>query len=322
MTAAGPGIGGQAAVAAVDVGGTSIKSAVVDLDGRILTHRSVPTRAADGPDAVVEAMRAAVRDLADGHDNVPIRAVGIVVPGIVDADAGIARFAANLGWHDVPVRDLVRSDTGLPTVLEHDVRAAGLAEATIGRTRGVADALVAVIGTGIAGSLRCSGETVRGATALAGELGHIPVYPDGELCPCGQRGCLERYASAAAIARAYRERTGRDVTSAELVALLPTDQAAAEVWERAMDALGIAFAACTMLLDPAVIVVSGGLAAAGPALLQPVRDALASRVVFRPPPPVETSVLADRAGILGAATLAARACGVTDFAAWIEAVCG
>lgn len=312
----------RAAVAAVDVGGTAIKSALVGLDGRILTRRSAATPVADGPGAVVAAVRAAVRALTTSGDTAPACAVGIVVPGIVDADAGVARFSANLGWRDVPLRELVRADTGLPTVLEHDVRAAGLAEATIGRTRGVDDALVAVIGTGIAASLRCAGRTVRGATVLAGELGHVPVFPGGEPCPCGQRGCLERYASAAAIARAYRERTGREVTTAQLVAQLPTDPVAASVWARAVDALAVALASSTMLLDPAVIVLSGGLAAAGPALLAPLRDALAARVRFRPPPPVEISALADRAGILGAATLAAQACGVTDFESWIEVIEG
>lgn len=313
---------GRSAVAAVDVGGTSIKSALVDLDGRIRVHRSAPTPAAEGPDAVVAAVRAAVRELTASRDGAPVSAVGIVVPGVVDGEAGIARFSANLGWRDVPFRELVRADTGLPTVLEHDVRAAGLAEATIGRTRGVDDALVAVIGTGIAASLRCAGRTVRGATVLAGEFGHIPVFPDGEPCPCGQRGCLERYASAAAIARAYRQRTGQELTTAQLVARLGTDPAAGEVWARAVDALALAFASATMLLDPAVIVISGGLAAAGAALLEPLRDALARRVTFRPPPQVQLSTLAERAGILGAATLAARACGVTDFESWVGAIGG
>lgn len=309
-----------AAVAAVDVGGTSIKSALVGLDGRILSHMATATPAADGPAAVVAAVRAAVRTLTTSDHTAPACAVGIVVPGVVDADAGVARFAANLGWRDVPLREMVRADTGLPTVLEHDVRAAGLAEATVGRTRDVDDALVAVIGTGIAAWVRCAGRTVGGATMLAGELGHVPVFPDGEACPCGQRGCLERYASAAAIARAYRERTGREVTTAQLVARLPSDPAAADVWAHAVDALAVAFAASTMLLDPGVIVVSGGLAAAGSALLDPLVDALARRVRFRPPPPVVISPLADRAGILGAATLAARACGVTDFDSWIEVI--
>jgi glucokinase len=245
-----------------------------------------------------------------------VEAVGVVVPGSVDAATGVARFAANIGWRDVPLRELIAADTALPTVVDHDVRAAGVAESLIGLTQGVDDSLLVAIGTGIAGVVTAAGHQVRGATGVAGEIGHLPIWPDGVPCPCGQRGCLERYASAAGISRHYREATGRDVTAADVLRLRASDPAAAQVWDQAVEALAIAFAACTMMFDPAVIVISGGLSRAGSQLLDPVRAALPQRVRWRPPPPVELSTLGARGGLYGAAILAARSVGLEDFTAW------
>ena len=286
-------------VVAVDVGGTSIKAARVSAAGELAHAAQVATPVADGPDAVVDAIRALVRSLADGA-----AAVGVVVPGVVDVAAGVARYAANLGWRDVPLAQLLAGDTGLPVALEHDVRAAGIAERRVGRLAGAGDALVLVIGTGIAGVVIARGDAVRGAIDLAGEIGHVPVYPDGERCACGQRGCLETYASAGAIARRYAARTGTTRSAEDIVARLANDADATAVWGEAVTALGLALATYTLLLDPAVIVLSGGLAGAGAVLRDGVVTALAERLLWRPVPPVELSPLAGRAGLRGAALLA------------------
>ena len=141
--------------------------------------------------------------------------MGVVVPGAVDADAGRAVFSANLGFRDVPLREIVAEATGLPALLEHDVRAAGVAEQELGATAGVDDYVLAVIGTGIAAVIQTGGRARRRAQpSVPGELGHIPVWPGGEQCSCGQRGCLERYASAAAIARRYAQAGGEPGLSA------------------------------------------------------------------------------------------------------------
>jgi len=286
-------------VVAVDVGGTSIKAARVSREGDLRDWTSVPTPVATGPDAVVAAVRDVVRGLAPGAE-----AVGLVVPGMVEVAAGVARYSANLGWRDVPLAELVAADTGLPVALEHDVRAAGLAERELGGARGAADALVVVIGTGVAGVIVSAGHALRGAIDLAGEVGHVPVYPDGERCACGQRGCLETYASAAAIARRYAARATAPRSTEEIVEHRGTAPVAAAVWAEATEALGIALATCTMLLDPALIVLSGGLAAAGAELLEPVAAVLAGRLAWRPAPPIALSPLAGRAGLHGAALLA------------------
>ncbi len=300
---------------AVDVGGTSIKSALVSRDGRVEQMVSVATPAAEGPHAVVDAIRHAVRSLVS-HDTL---AVGLVVPGAVDSDAGIASYSANLGWRDVPMRDLIHAETGLPAVVEHDIRGGGLAEALIGHARGTRDSLVVIIGTGIAARVVSGGHVVRGATGVPGEIGHMPVWPDGDPCPCGQLGCLERYASAAAIARRYAERSGTLVSAEDVASLLHKDADADAVWHDAVEALGLALASSTMLLDPSLIVLAGGLSHAGEALLAPTRAALARRVVWRDAPRIELSTLGSRAGLLGAAIVAWQRVGLDDFTHWMGA---
>jgi glucokinase len=233
--------------------------------------------------------------------------VGVVVPGHVDAESGRAVFAANVGFRDVPLRAIVAEATGLPALLEHDVRAAGVAEDELGVTAGVEDYVLAVIGTGIAAVLKTGGRAVAGAISLPGELGHIPVWPGGELCSCGQRGCLERYSSAAAITRRYAQAGGEPGLSAgEVLARRAGDAEATRVWAEAIEALALAFTTCTYLLDPELIVIGGGLSAAGEELLRPVQEELAKLVLWRPVPTVKLSALGARAGLLGAAVLAQR----------------
>ena len=290
----------SAHVVAVDVGGTAIKVGRFDRQHHASGLRTVPTP--PGADAVLAAIRSLVRERAAGA-----AAVGLAVPGAVDAAAGVARFSANIGWRDVPLRDLLAADTGLPVAVGHDVGAAGLAECAAGALRDVADGLLVVLGTGVAAVVRSGGRVLAGAQRLAGELGHAPVYPDGEPCPCGQRGCLERYASAASVARRYAAAGGDVASAADVVARLDVDPTASRVWAEAVQALALGLAPATMLLDPAVIVLGGGLAAAGEALRTPVADALAGRVRWREVPEVTLSPLGARAGLTGAALLAWQA---------------
>lgn len=301
-------------VVAVDVGGTSVKGATITADGATVRRLDVATPVRDGPDAVVGALRHVIGELTDPS----VSAVGVVVPGVVDVASGTARYAANLGWRDVPLAALLGPATGVPVVIDHDVRAAGHAELTLGLARGVPDCLIVVAGTGIAAVVVAGGTPVRGASDLAGELGHLTVRPDGELCACGQRGCTEVYASAAGITRRYLARTGRGLSAPEIVAARRTDEAAVVVWNDAVEALGLALSGYTMLLDPSLVVLAGGLAGAGDALRDPVCDALAARLVWRDPPDVQVSPLGARAGQYGAALLAWQAVGPDVADGWLE----
>jgi glucokinase len=278
-------------VLAVDVGGTAIKAARVAADGSVLEELTVPTPSADGAQ-VVDAIAQVVATMRTPETT----AVGVVVPGLVED--GVALFAANVDWRDLPVRARLAELTGLPVAVGHDVTAAALAECSD------RDGLFVSLGTGIASADVVAGVVARGATGRAGELGHVPVWPDGELCRCGQRGCLEAYASAAAIARRYEQRAKNPLSAQEIVQRLATDPQAAAVWAEAVEALAIALAHEVLVRDPVRIVLGGGLAAAGDALVAPLRVALAARLTFRPVPEVTTARLGSFAGRAGAAALA------------------
>lgn len=288
-------------VAALDVGGTSIKAALIDRDGRVLLETRRPTGAQWGPDAVVQGIVELAAELAANPD-LAVVAVGTCVPGSVDANAGVARLAVNLGWQDVPLAAMIAGRTGLPVALGHDVRTAVLAEAR--STSDVAGSLFFIaIGTGIAGGLATAGVVEDGATGLSGEVGHLVVRPGGALCGCGNHGCLETVASASRIADRYAAATGRTGGSAADIAALVEagDEAAQQIWTEAVNALADALAAVTVLMDPGRIVIGGGLSLAGNTLTDPLTAALATRLTFHRPPPITVSSLGDRAGVLGAA---------------------
>jgi glucokinase len=288
-------------VLAIDIGGSSIKAARYDRDGLVLDGLQVPTP----PPSHLAGEIAALAGRLRGPDTA---AVGVVTPGVIDD--GVLRYATNLGVRDLPLRDLVGETVALPTVVGHDLAAAALAEsAAIGR-----DLLFVGLGTGIAAGLVTDGRLLRGASGMAGELGHVCVVPGGEACACGQLGCLEVYASAAGIARRYARGAGGDADAAAIVARLDTDPVAATVWAEATEALSHALATAVQLLDPAVVVLGGGLAGAGPALLDPVRAGLAARLRWRPAPEIHPALLGTDASRAGAALLAWRLVGHADVA--------
>ncbi|MCW3839558.1 ROK family protein [Micromonospora yasonensis] len=297
-------------VLAVDVGGTTIKGAVVDADGQFRHSLVVPSRADDDP---VEAVRALCRQLRD--DAVALgptpAAIGVVTPGLVDEVDGVVRYAANLRFRDVPLRALVGDDLGLPVAVGHDARAAGVAEAVAGAATGLDNFLLLPLGTGIAAAVVVHGAPVPGATCSAGEVGHMPVYPGGEPCSCGQRGCLEVYASAGGLARRYARLGGTPGLDSRAIAdAVATDPVARAVWDDATQALGTALATLTLTLDPARIVLGGGLAEAGAQFLDPVRAALHAALAWRTPPPVLRSAFGAQAAQVGAAIMARREAGL------------
>jgi glucokinase len=291
-------------VLGLDVGGTVMKGLVVDGNGTEVRREWRPTPALDGPAAVVGAIRTFATDLCAG---VGVGAVGLAVPGLVDPATGRARYATNLGWHDVPLAALLEEDLGVPARVDHDVRTAGLAEAELGAARGCPNHLFVAIGTGVAAAACVGGVMLTGTTGAAGELGHIPVYPDGLPCACGQRGCLETYASAAAIARRYARRTGLALDAAAVANRLDSDPVAAELWAEAAVALGIALATYTLIADPELIVLGGGLSNAGEALVTPVVKELSARLIWLPTPRVTVAELGSGAGCVGATLLARQA---------------
>ncbi|MFG1756077.1 ROK family protein [Micromonospora echinofusca] len=294
-------------VVALDVGGTGMKCALVRGDGTVLHAERHPTDAGRGPDAVVDTVLGVAEGLAgkaraDGLDPV---AVGIAVPGVVDEVRGIAVWSANVGFRDVPLRDLAQDRLGLPTALGHDVRAGGLAEARLGAGRDAGHVLFVAIGTGIAAAHVVAGTAATGAHGAAGEIGHILVRPGGPPCGCGRPGCLEAVASASAIGRRYSALAGVPTSAAEVADRAAAGEPlAADVWREAVEALADGLATGQALYDVETVVLGGGLARAGARLFDPLRAALHERMTFHREPRLVAAALGDEAGCLGAALLA------------------
>ncbi|GGR57028.1 glucokinase [Nocardioides luteus] len=286
-------------VAAVDVGGTAIKYGL--LRGDVLEPEPEIPTPLRGPDTAEEVVDVVAQALADLRRRSDFEAVGLVVPGYVDAERGVAIRSENLGWRDVPFRDQLAERVGLPVAFGHDVRAGALAEARLGAARGLRDVLVVPIGTGIAAGLVIDGR-LHERPGPFGEIGHLDAGHERR-CVCGRTGCLEAIASAAAISRAYVEQTGHPATAAEVAARVGEgDPAASLIWQEAVEALAATLAPCITLLAPGAVVIGGGLARAGDLLLRPLRRALERHT------PVEVELrpaaLGTHAGCTGAGLLA------------------
>lgn len=286
-----------------------MKAALIGADGGLLHQARRPTGRERGPDAVVEGILGFAAELrAYGAERFgePAAAAGVAVPGIVDEERGIAAFAANLGWRDVPLRDLLAERLGTPVALGHDVRTGGLAEGRIGAGKGADRFFFVPLGTGIAGAIGIDGRVEAGAHGFAGEIGHIVVRPGGTPCPCGQRGCLERFASASAVSQAWAEACGDpDADAADCAKAVQSGDAGAQaVWQEAVDALADGLVTALTLLDPGTLIIGGGLAEAGETLFAPLRKAVRRRVTFQKPPSIVPAALGDTAGCLGAGLLA------------------
>ncbi|HEY8455218.1 MAG TPA: ROK family glucokinase [Actinopolymorphaceae bacterium] len=311
----------------VDVGGTKIAAGAVDEAGTVLGEGRRVTPATSAPE-IVAAIADLVDELRDQHsDSHEIEAIGIGAAGFVDAARSHVLFAPNLAWRDEPLRKAVEERTGLPTVVENDANAAAWAEFQFGAGRDVDDMILLTIGTGLGGGLVLDGELYRGAFGVGGEVGHLRVVPGGHLCGCGNKGCWEQYASGSALEREARalarsspsqaarllelaggrvERIeGRMVSAAAAEGDIP----ARELLEDLGRWIGEGIATLAAVLDPAVVVVGGGVSEAGDLLLEPARTAFARNLTargHRPSLQIRPAMLGNEAGLIGAADLARR----------------
>jgi glucokinase len=301
-------------VIGIDVGGTSVKGGIFDTDGTPLQNRSAPSPAEGGASLLltVQQLINYFHAYAKDRDLSPI-GVGVVVPGIIDKTGGRVCFASNLAWENLNLADDLKLSTGLPVTVGHDVRSASLAEQFVGGAKGLSDFILVTLGTGISCAITTEGVTNAGVVGAAGELGHIPIVPDGELCVCGQRGCLEIYASAAGIARRYRAAGGDAfATTAAIAERVGTDPLATRVWGEGMTMLGLAIVTLTLLIDPAIIILGGGLSQAGELLTSPIISQVAHHLKWREPPLIRVSPLGPYSGRVGAAILATQEFGQAE----------
>jgi glucokinase len=305
--------------AGVDIGGTKLLAVAATGKGEIVAERREPTAA--GPDAILSAIAAVVADLTAAEPG--IAAVGVGLPGLVDLDGAVS-YAPNLpGFVGVPARERLAATCPLPLVVDNDANVAALGEVVHGAGRGHREVLVVTLGTGIGGGLVIDGTVHRGARGFAGEIGHFTVDPDGPLCACGQRGHWETIASGSALGRRARDWAARGdaprvlarangaveaVTGHEvrLSAVAGEADGLAILAEHA-GAVAVGLGGLINILDPEVVVISGGLIDLGDLLLDPLRASLADHIeaaALRPTPPVLAASLGEHAGAVGAAALA------------------
>jgi glucokinase len=312
-----------------DLGGTNMRAAIVDVDsGSVLHQMSVPTSARDGHNSVMQRMAALCLDVirSAGINREDIGGVGIGVPGVLDLEKGETLFLPNLEgtWPHVPLRDTIANLTGLPTALLNDVRSITHGEWLFGAGRGVDTVAVFAIGTGIGGGLVINNQLHLGIGGTGGELGHTTIDYNGPVCGCGNKGCLEAYASGPAIAAMGLKAVTQGLTTriadlcendlnrvtAELIAQAARegDEIAKDIYECAGFYLGIAVANVCVAVGPRRIIIGGGVAKAGDLLLEPIRRTLRERVTVMPVAQVEVvqSQLGKSAGVIGVACWAAN----------------
>ena len=312
--------------ASVDLGGTKIACAFATANQQVLAIRTVPTDSHEGPQAVLERIGGLVSEIAR-ESGVRPAALGMGVPGLADLASGVTRFLPNLPtqWRDVPVRATLKPMTGCPVYLLNDVRLATLGELVFGHGRAAKTMAFFALGTGIGGGIVVDGRLRLGPLGAAGELGHQTILPDGPLCGCGNRGCLEALASGPAIAdegirlllsgqapklaEIARSIAPRQVSPKEMAeAAAAGDAAVREALQRAAGYIGIGAANVVTALHPELVVLGGGVAEIGDVLFDTVRETLRERVRMFPVDDVrvEPSMLGDRAGMWGGIALAMK----------------
>ena len=290
----------------IDVGGQTIKSAFVDSDGVATSIDRTPTPPPGSPTSKYSVALAGImrtyQDLA-AQDSSTIEGVGIVLPGLVDPEAGVAHRSSTLGWDNYPVLAELRQTTDLPLFLEHDVTAGGLAELRFGAAQGADNAIVIQIGTGLSCALIINGRVHHPHPAV-GELGHTPSLFDRP-CVCGKSGCLEMTASGGALARNFEALTGESITAEQVFAQAQAgEKLALELWNECLDALAHALHWMASLLGPDTVVFSGGFAFAGDTLIDGLASRLRDRLSIQHEPELRLSTLGGLSGCIGAAQVA------------------
>lgn len=296
------------AVVGIDVGGTRTKGVALSAAGEVLAEESQPTPRTDTATHLGPFVGGLVGSLGQHLDRT-VAHVGVAVPGLVDEGRGVGLWSANLGWRDLDLLAALDPYLPAPVSIGHDVRTGLVGEHRLGAARGYDEVCFVPLGTGLAAALLSGGRVVRGS-AWTGEIGHLTVDPDGELCGCGRRGCAEALIGGAGLARRWRRATGEGGEAIDIVRRAAAgDPAAVRIWASGIDALATVLAPVVAAAGTELVVIGGGLSGAGDQLLGPLTAGLRSRLGHAPVQVVRAA-LGDRAGALGAAVLAGET--VTD----------
>ncbi len=310
----------------LDLGGTNIKGVVATAEAQVLAGDVVPTEAQAGPAVVIRQMEELAYRLVEqtGTDWAEVEAVGVGVAAWLNHEEGLVFRAANLtGWIDIPLREEMSHSLGKPVVVENDGNSAAWGEYVAGAGRGAHSMVLLTVGTGVGGGVVINDSLLRGYTGMAGELGHIVIQPDGPECVCGNRGCLETFASATAVVQRFEETVHQGAASTLAQSVLAGEPITSrDIYEQALagDALsltalqdagqflGIGVHNLIAAFNPQRVVLAGGMIAAGELILEAVRREVAVRTL--PYAARYTKIcrgeLGKMAGAIGAAGCAVR----------------
>ena len=297
----------------VDMGGTNLRAAAVSEDGTVLERVSLSTALQAGPDIVFADMVRSIQMLRSRLGATELAGVGLGVPGFINMKTGvIAGWAQNPAFNGYPVRERIEQQLGTTVILENDANAAALGESWMGAGRGVRDLVLLTLGTGVGGGIIADGRILHGAQGMAAELGHITVSPNGYPCGCGNRGCLEKHASATAIgAMARLLKLGDDLSSEDVYNFAESgDDRALAVFGSMGESLGIALASLVNIFNFPLYLLSGGPIPAwkffAPAMLAEIERRSFTYRVTKDTTRIEAAQLGNEAGLFGAACLPFR----------------
>lgn len=306
----------------IDVGGTKVLGGVVNSAGEILSTARKET-APEGGMAAVQVIAEVAKELMQSHD---VEAIGISVPGFISSDRSTVVGTPNIsGWNGLAIDEKLSALIGVDVVVENDANAAIWGEYKFGAGRGKENIVMLTLGTGVGGGVVTDGRLYRGAFGMSAELGHVRLVPDGLLCGCGARGCLEQYGSGSALVRIARESAAANPDGAKNVLALGSgmsseirgieitqaanngDAFAIGVFNQLGDSVGAGIATICAALDPSHVIIGGGVIEAGEILLKPIRESMVRNMPFsglHPFPEIIPAQLGDMAGLVGLSDLA------------------
>ncbi|MEQ9619274.1 MAG: ROK family protein [Deltaproteobacteria bacterium] len=313
-------------VIGIDVGGTNLRGALVDQNGKILRREKIASEAHDGIEAVVENLVGLINKLSEGESPA---GVGFGIPAIIDSKNGVITQAPNISKaENYPIRDVLKRKLGEGplVIVENDANCAAVGEWWLGAGKEVGSLVMLTLGTGVGGGIILDGKLWRGADGMGGEIGHTKIYPDGAKCNCENYGCLEIYSSASAIRRMVgdiledpkvetvltEEVKGIDpgrIPEVVSKAALGGDEASLGIWDEFGKALGIGIANVVNILNVEMVVIGGGVSQGWEMFIDRTRSELKKRGLKAPAERVRImrSVLGDDEGIIGAAYLVLNA---------------
>lgn len=292
----------------VDLGGTNLRAAAIESSGQMIHRVSASVQYSAGRDVIIAEIVTAIRAVRDTVGASGLRGVGIGVPGYIQLETGVVMGTSNLpGFDGFPLRDEIQKLLGIPIILENDANAAALGEKWIGAGKDVNELVLLTLGTGIGGGIIVGGRVLHGYLGMAGELGHMTVFPDGNPCGCGNCGCLEKHASATALVGMARMlHLGDSITAEDVYNLAVSGNTRAMQCFKSMGrALGIALANLINVFNFPLYLLSGGVLPAWDLFAPIMFDEVKSRsfTYSRTNPRIERGILGKEAGLIGAAYL-------------------